>query len=974
MDHFYSLPAVQESPPRMASQSPLADVSCSSSVARTSSVHEKRYHSDSNLNQISLEYAYTELAEATDNFDESAKLGSGSYGSVYKGTLQDGTEVAIKVVDLPNEAGFEDEVRVLSKFRHPNLVILMGFARNGSQRLLVYECLSGGDVSVRLQKCAREGVPFPWQLRLSIALDAACGLSHLHNAKPKVFHRDIKSPNILLDRNSTAKMADFGLACLSHGQSHKVKQASGTIGYACPYYIQRGVVTEASEVYSFGMVLLELLLNAPPACPGPKPGEILYLVNHLNGDLMRCLSMVDPRAGYPPNVAKQLAELALSCASMAEESRPTFVQVVKSLRAMLTAAEAAVTPQPSPALMIGGNTTSSAFPAAAHFNIQPGLFMPPHTGQSNNLSALSPSTPAQPFRPFSKFQIDQQSTNRQAGRQSPPPPPRASSSSQRSVHLPPPPPLSNTESSSATSAAAKEQLEHGMSTSAAAATAAGAAPAVATLLTLTCTQWDATRENASSSSVSSSSPSVPPSPSPSQQHQPPLIMQWEHKCQLPGELVREDCPRSTRIAAQYPPLRLGRNHQVALFDSLVSSPTLRTTISRDHLVFTFERCNSGTDQRHMVGVYVSNLSGNSVFINQSRLLVKGDKFGPLEDGTTITFVAVHGALDGGESGSGVSEEPTPFLTFRVDLGDSWLNKVGIMNCQQPRGEIGSQATSLTSEVEEGSLQPQEAGAPCVFALEVQAEKGDGEGLSIEHHSLDEALLVGRSRQPQLLWQLLKGEYNAVSREHFEIRTVKLLPYRDSTIDGGGGSGRVYGFKVKCLSCNGITLVEGGGGCKEGCEKPRKQTLSQNDPEVDLYHGDELAIADLTRFLFVDCINPPTSAVRPLTPKHLFDPQDENDAFARSGFQLVQDSKGVRVAATGDYVKASSSGGPKSSSKHRHSNQHNSTKSEENSSGRSSGRHSQQQSSSTQSKTGVSAWTKFSSVTGLFKNKGSSKHS
>ena len=226
-------------------------------------------------------------------------------------------------------------MRVLSKFRHPNLVILMGFAVNGAQRLLVYEYLAGGDVSRRLQKCARENQAFTFLQRLSVALDAACGLSHLHNASPKVFHRDIKTANILLDRNGGAKMADFGLACLSRSSEYKVKQASGTIGYACPYYIQRGVVTEGSEVYSFGMVLIELLCNAPPACSGPNPGEILYLVNHLQGSVSRTVNMADPKAGWPPAVANKLAELAMSCVSMTENQRPRFVQIVKQLRSLI---------------------------------------------------------------------------------------------------------------------------------------------------------------------------------------------------------------------------------------------------------------------------------------------------------------------------------------------------------------------------------------------------------------------------------------------------------------------------------------------------------------------------------------------------------------------------------------------------------------------------------------------------------------
>merc|ERR1719262_863402 len=130
-------------------------------------------YADSSLNQISLEYTDAELQQATDNFNDSMKLGSGTYGGVYRGALRDGTEVAIKVLDVPDEAGFEEEVKVLSKFRHPNLVILMGFARRDSQRFLVYEMLEGGDLHKKLQRSCQEGLHFPWHERVSIALDCA---------------------------------------------------------------------------------------------------------------------------------------------------------------------------------------------------------------------------------------------------------------------------------------------------------------------------------------------------------------------------------------------------------------------------------------------------------------------------------------------------------------------------------------------------------------------------------------------------------------------------------------------------------------------------------------------------------------------------------------------------------------------------------------------------------------------------------
>ena len=291
------------------------------------------------LAQIALEYSYDDLAKSTNNFSQSSQLGQGTYGSVYKGCLREGTEVAIKVLPQPKESGFREEVEVLSKFRHPNLVILMGFARwsdgsasartktnnpevatwGPSTRFLVYELLDGGDVCARITNvpgaspapspsaaAASPTAKFPlldWRQRIAVLLDSALGLSHLHNARPQVFHRDIKSQNILLDKNGSAKMADFGLALLAApakgtggagspgagGQAGsklasaqagryvtesaagkvrsgvKVDHTSGTIGYADPLYISTGVVTEKSEVYSFGMVMLELLTATPPA-------------------------------------------------------------------------------------------------------------------------------------------------------------------------------------------------------------------------------------------------------------------------------------------------------------------------------------------------------------------------------------------------------------------------------------------------------------------------------------------------------------------------------------------------------------------------------------------------------------------------------------------------------------------------------------------------------------------------------------
>jgi len=300
---------------------------------------------DSTLNEYSPEYSNADLIQATQGFDPRLRLGNGSFGRVFRAALRDGTEVAVKVIEAPEQSGFEEEVMVLSRFRHPNLVILMGFARQENRRFLVYEFLEGGDVRRRLDAVTSKGYggvdvgfkPFPYAGRLGVALDAACGLSHLQSSTPKVFHRDIKSANILMDRNGTAKMADFGLACLSHTPERKVETAAGTTGYACPHYARRAVVTEGSEVYSFGIVLLELLTALLPATLVHLPdGSQRYdfVVSRLRSDddVGGAVAMADQEAGWPDDVALQLANISLSCIQYAESMRPGFTELVCNLR------------------------------------------------------------------------------------------------------------------------------------------------------------------------------------------------------------------------------------------------------------------------------------------------------------------------------------------------------------------------------------------------------------------------------------------------------------------------------------------------------------------------------------------------------------------------------------------------------------------------------------------------------------------
>jgi len=297
------------------------------------------------LRHICLEYPYAQLEASTNGFDESRRLGSGTAGTVYHGEMPDGSDVAVKVIDMEllgddsMVAGFEEEIAVLSKFRHPNLVVLMGWAREGSRRFLIYEFLSGGDVFQRLAKCRMDIAPFPWHERLAICRHAATGLAHLHNAIPHAFHRDIKSANILLG-GGAAKMADFGLSCVAKSRQAsdmQCKYPSGTPGYTCPTYIRTGKVTEGSEVYSFGTVMLEIVTNLMPA--GLVNGTTVYPINEAlrprePDAIERCLEYADAKAGWPEGVSSDIAQLALSCIHPDDKQRPRFTEVCLALKAI----------------------------------------------------------------------------------------------------------------------------------------------------------------------------------------------------------------------------------------------------------------------------------------------------------------------------------------------------------------------------------------------------------------------------------------------------------------------------------------------------------------------------------------------------------------------------------------------------------------------------------------------------------------
>jgi serine/threonine protein kinase len=179
---------------------------------------------------------------------------------------------------------------------------------------------------------------FKWEKRLNCALDAAMGLSHLHGSNPQIFHRDVKSQNIILDRYGTAKVADFGLALLAENNQHSMqileKSRPGTLGYADPNYIRSGVVTEKADVYSAGMVILELLTGRPPAWNNSS-GKVEYIIDHIKG-LQDVIAMIDRQAGFPYKMVQRVGNLALRAIHEKQQNRPTFAEMVTDIRTWLS--------------------------------------------------------------------------------------------------------------------------------------------------------------------------------------------------------------------------------------------------------------------------------------------------------------------------------------------------------------------------------------------------------------------------------------------------------------------------------------------------------------------------------------------------------------------------------------------------------------------------------------------------------------
>ncbi|KAH9617811.1 hypothetical protein KSS87_011484 [Heliosperma pusillum] len=290
-----------------------------------------------------------ELKEKTDNFGSKALIGEGSYGRAYYATLECGKAVAVKKLDISQEAEsnveFLTQVSRVSTLKHENFVELQGYCVEGNMRVLAYEFATMGSLHDILHgrkgvQGAQPGPVLDWMQRVRIAVDAARGLEYLHEkVQPPIIHRDIRSSNVLLFEDFKAKIADFNLSNQAPDMAARLHSTRvlGTFGYHAPEYAMTGQLMQKSDVYSFGVVLLELLTGRKPVdhtMPRGQQSLVTWATPRLSEDKVK--QCVDPRLkDYPAKGVAKLAAVAALCVQYESEFRPNMSIVVKALQPLL---------------------------------------------------------------------------------------------------------------------------------------------------------------------------------------------------------------------------------------------------------------------------------------------------------------------------------------------------------------------------------------------------------------------------------------------------------------------------------------------------------------------------------------------------------------------------------------------------------------------------------------------------------------
>ncbi|KAJ4890072.1 Protein kinase superfamily protein [Raphanus sativus] len=286
-------------------------------------------------------YKYKEIRQATDDFNPVNKIGEGGFGSVYKGHLKDGKVAAIKVLSAESRQGVKEfltEINVISEIQHENLVKLYGCCVEGNHRILVYNYLENNSLDKTLLAggYTRSGVQFDWSTRANICIGIAKGLAFLHEeARPQIVHRDIKASNILLDRHLSPKISDFGLARLMPpNMTHVSTRVAGTLGYLAPEYAVRGQLTRKADIYSFGVLLMEIVSGRSNRNLR-LPTEYQYLLERA-WELYERNELVDLvdtglNGVFDAEEACRYLKIGLLCTQDSPKLRPSMSKVVKLL-------------------------------------------------------------------------------------------------------------------------------------------------------------------------------------------------------------------------------------------------------------------------------------------------------------------------------------------------------------------------------------------------------------------------------------------------------------------------------------------------------------------------------------------------------------------------------------------------------------------------------------------------------------------
>uniref|UniRef100_A0A5B6YUK2 Putative serine/threonine-protein kinase n=1 Tax=Davidia involucrata TaxID=16924 RepID=A0A5B6YUK2_DAVIN len=286
-------------------------------------------------------FSYNELRTATENFHPSNKIGRGGFGTVYKGILKNGIQVAVKTLSAESNQGMREflaEIDTIANVRHPNLVELVGCCVHKTNRILIYEYLENNSLDHALLVLAgpkSRTTKLDWGKRSAICMGTARGLAYLHEELvPRIVHRDIKASNILLDKDFTPKIGDFGLAKLFPDSiTHISTRIAGTTGYLAPEYVLGGQLTLKADVYSFGVLILEVVSGRSSAKAnwGGMQKFLLEWAWQLYEE-GKLLELVDPELEeFPEEEVTRYMKVAFFCTQATASQRPMMSQVVDML-------------------------------------------------------------------------------------------------------------------------------------------------------------------------------------------------------------------------------------------------------------------------------------------------------------------------------------------------------------------------------------------------------------------------------------------------------------------------------------------------------------------------------------------------------------------------------------------------------------------------------------------------------------------